>query len=140
MTFRGPCVVSIFLLIYFQQDATLHSLFISGKLLYMFRVVSPPILRSTQLYLQHLVLIKPLLLPVTIYTFKVNTVVCAPDGGWRHHPKHEEQFSEINKPCNVASWWKYIRRQRTFRLHKMRDICNYTKMRYVLKKDSSALR
>ena len=25
--FRGPCIVSIFLLIYFQQDATLHSLF-----------------------------------------------------------------------------------------------------------------
>ena len=35
------------LLIYFQQDATLHSLLISGKLLYMFRVVSPPIIRST---------------------------------------------------------------------------------------------
>jgi len=32
----------IFLLIYFQQDAIVHSLFISGKLLYMFRVVSPP--------------------------------------------------------------------------------------------------
>ena len=30
------------LLIYFQQDATLHSLFISGKLLYIFRVVFPP--------------------------------------------------------------------------------------------------
>ena len=32
----------IFLLIYIQQGATLHSLFISGKLLYMFRVVSHP--------------------------------------------------------------------------------------------------
>ena len=32
---------------YFQRDATLHNLFISGKLLYMFRVVSPPIIRST---------------------------------------------------------------------------------------------
>ena len=42
LTFRGPCVVSIFLLIYFQQDATLHSLFISGKLLYMFRVFLYP--------------------------------------------------------------------------------------------------
>ena len=40
LTFRGPCIVSIFLLIYFQRDETLHSLFISGKLLYMFRVVS----------------------------------------------------------------------------------------------------
>ena len=41
------CIASIFLLIYFQQDATLHILFISGKLFYMFRVVSPPIIRST---------------------------------------------------------------------------------------------
>jgi len=29
-----------FVLIYFQRDATLHNLFISGKLLYVFRVVS----------------------------------------------------------------------------------------------------
>jgi hypothetical protein len=33
--------------IYFQQDATLHSLFISGKQLYVFRVLSPPIISST---------------------------------------------------------------------------------------------
>jgi len=38
---------NIFVLIYFQRDATLHSLYISGKLLYMFRVVSPPIIRKT---------------------------------------------------------------------------------------------
>ena len=37
---------ALILLIYFQQDATLHSLSISEKLLYMFRVVSPPIIRS----------------------------------------------------------------------------------------------
>ena len=36
----------MFVLIYFR-DVTLHSLFISGKLLYMFRVVSSPIIRST---------------------------------------------------------------------------------------------
>jgi hypothetical protein len=52
LTFRGPCIVSIFLLIHFQRDATIHNLYISGKLLYVFRVVSPPIIRSTQLYLQ----------------------------------------------------------------------------------------
>ena len=40
-------IFNIFLLIYFQHDATLHNLFISGKLLYMFRVVSPPIISST---------------------------------------------------------------------------------------------
>jgi len=37
---------NIVLLIYFQREATLRSLFISGKLLYMFRMVSPPIIRS----------------------------------------------------------------------------------------------
>ena len=37
----------MFLLIYFQQDATLHGLFISGKPLYMFRVASPLIIRRT---------------------------------------------------------------------------------------------
>ena len=47
LTFRGPWIVSIFLLIYFQRDAILHSSFISEKLLYMFRVVSPPIIRTT---------------------------------------------------------------------------------------------
>jgi len=32
LMFRGLCIASIFLLIYFQQDATLHDLFISGKI------------------------------------------------------------------------------------------------------------
>jgi len=47
LTFRAPCIISVFLLIYFQQDATLHSFVIPGKLLYMFRVVSPRIIRNT---------------------------------------------------------------------------------------------
>ena len=38
----------------------------------------------------------------------VDTVVCAPDDGWRYHPKHVEQFPDINKLCNVASFWMYI--------------------------------
>ena len=40
-------VLPVSLLLYFQQDATIYTLFISGKLLYTFRVVSPPIIRST---------------------------------------------------------------------------------------------
>ena len=32
----------------------------------------------------------------------------APDDGWRYHPKHVEQFPDINKLCNVASCWIYI--------------------------------
>jgi hypothetical protein len=35
----------------------------------------------------------------------VDTVVCAPDDGWKYHPKHVEQFPDINKLCNVSSCW-----------------------------------
>jgi hypothetical protein len=38
----------------------------------------------------------------------VDTVVCASDDGWRYHPKHVEQFPDINKLCNVAACWIYI--------------------------------
>jgi hypothetical protein len=37
----------------------------------------------------------------------VDTVVCAPDDGWKYHPKHVEQFTDINNLCNVASCWIY---------------------------------
>jgi hypothetical protein len=37
----------------------------------------------------------------------VDTVVCAPDDGWWYHPKHVEQFPDINKLCNIASCWLY---------------------------------
>ena len=32
----------------------------------------------------------------------VDTFVCPPDDGWKYHPKHVEQFSDINKLCRVA--------------------------------------
>jgi hypothetical protein len=38
----------------------------------------------------------------------VDTVVCGLDDGWKYHPKHVEQFPDINKLCNVASCWIYI--------------------------------
>jgi hypothetical protein len=38
----------------------------------------------------------------------VDTVVCAPDDWWKYHPKHVEQFTDINKLCKVASCWIYI--------------------------------
>jgi hypothetical protein len=38
----------------------------------------------------------------------VDTVVCARNVGWGYHPKHVEQFPDINKLCNVASCWIYI--------------------------------
>jgi hypothetical protein len=38
----------------------------------------------------------------------VDTVVCAPDDGWKYHPKHVEQFPDMNKLRNVASGWIHI--------------------------------
>jgi hypothetical protein len=84
-----------------------------------------------QLYLQHLIFVTPLLLstanveelkpfwvccgwrtPPTAHSNwqipdTVDTVVCAPNDWGKYHPKHVEQFSDINKLCNVASCWIY---------------------------------
>jgi hypothetical protein len=73
-----------------------------------------------QVYLQHLVFVTPLLLSAAIVeeleptglivlwvayathsTIKPvptlpHTVVCAPDNGWKYHPKHIEQFPDIH--------------------------------------------
>jgi hypothetical protein len=38
----------------------------------------------------------------------VYTAVCAPDDGWKYHPKHAEQFPDINKLWKDASCWIYI--------------------------------
>ena len=43
-----------------------YTVFYFCKLLYMFRVDPPPIIRSLTLYLQHLVFVKPYLLPAAI--------------------------------------------------------------------------
>jgi hypothetical protein len=46
----------------------------------------------------------------TLYLYletAVDAVVCAPDDGWKYHPKHVEQFPDINKLCNVAFCWIY---------------------------------
>ena len=88
----------------------------------MFRVVSPPIISSTYnciygiWHLSNRIYYLPLSwrrwnsVAVTVWQVPdaVDTVVCAPDDGWRYIPKHVEHFPEINKPCNVASCWIYI--------------------------------
>ena len=38
----------------------------------------------------------------------VDTVIRAPDDGWRVYPKHVEQFTDKIKLCIVASCWKFI--------------------------------
>jgi len=62
----------------------------------MFRVVSPPIIRSCSSR------------PVTITTDAADTVTLAPDDRWRYHPKHVEWFTDINKLYIVASCWVII--------------------------------
>jgi len=86
----------------------------------MFRVVSPPIITSTVTATCHYrervgTLWVPTLprqrqVAVTVWQIPdaVDTFVCAPDDGWRHHPIHVEQFADINILCKVASCWRYI--------------------------------
>ena len=99
---------------------------------YMFRVVSPPIIRSTQLSTPSCTCQTVTAtcrcrggvggvsssISSTIAAGKqvpdtVDTVVCAFDDGWRYHPKRVEQFLDINKLCNVAScriiYWNIVK-------------------------------
>ena len=74
-------------------------------MLYMFQAVPPPIIRSSKLYIQHRVICQ---------TF---TAIChcrgrdgtSPDDGRRDRLKYVEHFTEINKLCNVASCWLYLK-------------------------------
>jgi len=110
LTFMGPCIVRIFqyiskkmqrYTIYLYLETSLH---VSGG-------TSTHHQERIQLYLQHLVFVKPLLLPAAIVPTlprwrqvavtvrqipdAVDTVVCAPDDGWKYHPKHAEQLPDI---------------------------------------------
>ena len=83
-----------------------YTVYFIWKLLYMFRVVPPSIIRSAN---------KCIYLPLAADSSNgvTNTrccrcSLCAPDDGWRYHPKHVEQFPDINKLCKVASCWIYI--------------------------------
>ena len=86
------------ILIYLQQDATLHSLFISGKCSTCFGWYIHSSSGTT--------------ISTASGTCKTITAICRYSGGIRtgsNHPKHVEQFPDINKLCNVASCWLYIR-------------------------------
>ena len=56
----------MYILIYIQQDATLHSLFYLKTALHVSGVTSTNHQEPKQLYLQHLVFVTPLLLSATI--------------------------------------------------------------------------
>jgi hypothetical protein len=65
LTFMGPCIRK-YIPIYIQQDAKLHSLFISGNCSACFGWYFHPSSERIQLYLQHLVSVTPLLLSAAI--------------------------------------------------------------------------
>jgi hypothetical protein len=96
-----------------------YTIYFIRKLLYMFRVVPSPIIRSANnciysiSYLSHRYCYMPLSWKswkVTVWQIPdaVDTVVYAPDDGWKYHPKHVMQFPDINKLCNVVSCWIYV--------------------------------
>src|SRR5215475_13887992 len=114
---------------YIQQDATLHSLFISGNCSTCFGWYFHPssgahTTVSTASGICHnvtaicryrgrvgtglSVLWVAYATHSTLKPDAVDTVVCSLDDGWKYHPKHVEQFPDINKLCNLASCWIYI--------------------------------
>ena len=93
------------------------------KPMYIFRVVSPPIIRSScscihSIHLQtdcnvtgrELVQSRSRQIAVTGFLMPdaVDTGTWAPDDGWRYHPKHVHRFTDINKLYIVASCWTII--------------------------------
>jgi uncharacterized protein with ACT and thioredoxin-like domain len=78
-------------LIYVQQDATLHNLFYLETALHVSGGTISHHQECKQLYLQHLVFVTSLLLSAAIPD-AVDTVVCAPDDGWKYHPKYVSSF------------------------------------------------
>jgi hypothetical protein len=81
-----------------------YAVYFIWKLLYMFRVVPPPIIRSAYTciyniwYLSHRYCYLPLWRQVAVTVWQipnaVDTVVCASDDGWWYHRKHVEQFPD----------------------------------------------
>jgi hypothetical protein len=98
--------------IYIQQDATLHILFTSENCPTCFGWYFHPssgthTTVSTASGISHTVTAISRYLGRVITSFQLFQD-SAPDDGWRCHPKHIEQFPDINKMCNVASCWIYI--------------------------------
>jgi hypothetical protein len=85
------------------------------KLLCTFRVVSPPIIRSSCHRIHSILLAVPIqsrsrkvAVTVLLMPDAMDTVTWAPDDEWRYHMKHAEQFTDINKLYIVASRWMII--------------------------------
>jgi len=100
-----------------QQDATVYSLFISANCSTLFgwylhpspgaRVTVSTVSGITERdWMGTAVAIqsrsRQVAVTVSIMPDIVNTVILDLDDGWRYHPKHVEQFADINKLYSVA--------------------------------------
>ena len=103
--------------IYIQQDAMLHSLLCLETALRVAGGTTTHHQERIQLYLQHLVFVTPLLLPVAIAADSSNGVIntrccrysCMRSWWWVEVPPEIcRGVSRYNKLCNVASCWIYI--------------------------------
>jgi len=72
--------------IYIQQGATLHSLFYLETALHVSGGTITQHQKRKQLYLRHLVFVRPLLLPAS--------KAVGSSFGWWYNPKHVEQFPD----------------------------------------------
>jgi len=107
------------ILIYIQQDATLHSLLYLETAVRVSGGTFTHHQECKQLYLQHLVFVTPLLLPnsSTVAADSSNGVTktrccrynCMRSWWWVEVPPETRRtVSRYNKLCNVASCWIYI--------------------------------
>jgi hypothetical protein len=102
--------------IYIQQDATLHSLLYLETALHVSGGTSTHHQERMQLYLQHLVFVRPLLLPAAIVEELEPVWVCC---GWRTSVAEQSTFtlafrhSDQSRMCTV---WG-LKREFTGRIH-----------------------
>jgi hypothetical protein len=80
------CDILQHVLIYIQQDATLHSLYYLETAVHVSGGTTTHHQERNQLYLQHLVFVTPLLLPAAIISENYSTCF-----GWYHHPSSGAQ-------------------------------------------------
>ena len=130
--------ICLIILICIQQDATLHSLFYLETALHVLGGTTTHHQELKQLYLQHLVLVRPLLLPAAIVEELELVWVCC---GWRVDTPptaHSNQFQLIaadssngvtNARCCryscLRSWWWVMVPPETCRaVSRQNDLCN----------------
>ena len=109
------------ILIYVQQDATLHSLFYLENALHVSVGTTNHHQERKQLYLQHLVFVRPLLLPTAIAAGSSNGVTntrccrygCMSSWWWVEVPPETcRAVSGYNKLCNGASCRTLLKQKR----------------------------